>query len=180
MVLLTDEAEGLKFKLTDGVSVTKDGMIYFTDASYKYAFEDHLYDLLESRPYGRLLSFDPNTRQTKVLLRDLYFPNGVAVSPDQNSLIFCETPLKRCKQYWLQGSRKGSVDVLIDNLPGFPDNINYDGQNDYLIAISSVRPNLDLQSPAELSDCILAVPSSRAIKDAPTNPEEYGYSEQIR
>lgn len=93
MVLLSDEAEGLKFKLTDGVSVTKDGMIYFTDASYKYAFEEHLYDLLESRPYGRLLSFDPNTRQTKVLLRDLYFPNGVAVSPDQNSLIFCETPL---------------------------------------------------------------------------------------
>ncbi|GMP32134.1 hypothetical protein CsSME_00006032 [Camellia sinensis var. sinensis] len=34
--LLTDEAEDVKFKLTDGVDITKDGMIYFTDASYKY------------------------------------------------------------------------------------------------------------------------------------------------
>lgn len=93
MKLLTNEAEGIKFKLTDEVALTKDGMIYFTDASYKYAFEDYLYDLLESRPHGRLLSFDPKTEETKVLLRDLYFPNGLAVSPDQNSLIFCETPL---------------------------------------------------------------------------------------
>ena len=100
MMLLTDEAEGLKFKLTDGVGVTEDGMIYFTDASYMYAFEDHLYDILGRHPYGRLLSFDPNTGETKVLLRDLYFPNGVAVSPDQNSLIFCETPLQ-VQVFWL-------------------------------------------------------------------------------
>lgn len=91
--LLTDEAEGKKFKLTDGVDIARDGTIYFTDASYKYEFEKYLYDLFESRPYGRLLSYNPNTRETKVLLRDLYFPNGVAVSPDQNSVIFCETPL---------------------------------------------------------------------------------------
>ncbi|KAI3890621.1 hypothetical protein MKW92_036592 [Papaver armeniacum] len=31
--LLTDEAEGLKFRLTDGVDVADDGVIYFTDAS---------------------------------------------------------------------------------------------------------------------------------------------------
>lgn len=88
---LTDEAEGVKFKLTDGVDVARDGLIYFTDASYKYNLEEHLMDILEGRPYGRLLSFDPSTKETKVLVRDLFFPNGVVVSPDQNSLIFCET-----------------------------------------------------------------------------------------
>ncbi|KMT06880.1 hypothetical protein BVRB_6g152190 [Beta vulgaris subsp. vulgaris] len=135
--LLTDEAEGQKFKFTDGVDIAKDGTIYFTDASYKYGFQDYLLDILEARPYGRLLSFDPNTKETKVLLHDLYFPNGVVISPDQNSLIFCETPMKRCRTYWIRGNRKGAVDSFIDNLPGYPDNIHSDGKTKYWIAISS-------------------------------------------
>lgn len=141
MKVLANEADGIRFKLTDGVDVANDGTIYFTDASYKYAFEEYLYDILENRPYGRLLSFNPNTGQTKVVLRDLYFPNGVALSPDQDSLIFCETPLKRCRRYWIQGSKKGCVDAFIDDLPGFPDNIHFDGHNNYLIAISSSLPH---------------------------------------
>ncbi|KAK9669844.1 hypothetical protein RND81_13G158700 [Saponaria officinalis] len=138
--VLTNEAEGVKFRLTDGVDVAEDGTIYFTDASYKYQLHEHLNDIFEYRPYGRLLSFNPNTNETKVLLRDLYFPNGVAVSPDQISVIFCETPLKRCRRYWLEGSKKGSVEAFIDNLPGFPDNIHCDGQGSYWIGISSSIP----------------------------------------
>ena len=88
---LTDEAEGLKFKLTDGVDVAVDGMIYFTDASYKYGLKEHIQDILEGRPHGRLMSFDPSTKETKVLVRDLFFANGVVVSPDQNSVIVCES-----------------------------------------------------------------------------------------
>ncbi|KAL2939629.1 Protein STRICTOSIDINE SYNTHASE-LIKE 6 [Bienertia sinuspersici] len=112
ITLLTDEAEGKKFKLTDGVDIAKDNTIYFTDASYKYDFENHLHDILESRPYGRLLSYNPNTKQTKVLLQDLYFANGVT----------------------------GVVDAFVDNLPGYPDNIHCDGENNYWIAISSSLP----------------------------------------
>ena len=88
---LTDEAEGIKFKLTDGVDVAVDGMIYFTDASYKYSLKEYIWDILEGRPHGRLMSFDPSTKETKVLVRDLFFANGVSVSPDQNSVIFCES-----------------------------------------------------------------------------------------
>lgn len=89
--LLTDTAAGVKFALTDGVDVAADGTIYFTDASYKYNLANHMTDALEARPHGRLLSFDPATGLTAVLVRDLYFANGVAVSPDQSSLIYCET-----------------------------------------------------------------------------------------
>jgi len=89
--LLTDAAEGLKFALTDGVDVATDGTIYFTDASYKHTLAQFMVDVLEARPHGRLMSFDPTTRRTTVLARDLYFANGVAVAPDQESLIFCET-----------------------------------------------------------------------------------------
>lgn len=91
--LMTNEAEGLKFRFTDGIDVASDGLIYFTDASYKYNFEMYMLDVLEGRPHGRLMSFNPSTNQTVVIARDLYFANGVALSPDQHSLIFCETPL---------------------------------------------------------------------------------------
>lgn len=135
--LLTDSAEGQQFKLTDGVDIGEDGMIYFTDASHKYSFKDFAFDFLEGRPYGRFMSYDPSTQQTKVLLRDLYFPNGVAVSPDQNSVVFCETPLRRCKKYYIQGERKGSTEIFVNNLPGMPDNIRYDGEGHYWIALST-------------------------------------------
>ncbi|XP_020688018.1 protein STRICTOSIDINE SYNTHASE-LIKE 7-like [Dendrobium catenatum] len=133
--VLTDEAEGKKFKLTDGVDVSSKGIIYFTDASYKYSLDMHLLDSLEGRPYGRLLSFDPSSNQTTVLLRDLYFANGVSLSPDQQSLIFCETPLWRCRRYHIEGEKKGRVEEFIENLPGFPDNIRYDGDGHYLIGL---------------------------------------------
>ncbi len=91
--LLTDEADGQKFKTTDAVDVAHNGMIYFTDASYKYGLSKATWDILEGKPHGRLMSYDPATKTTKVLVRNLYFANGVAVTPDQNYVIYCETPV---------------------------------------------------------------------------------------
>jgi sugar lactone lactonase YvrE len=89
--LLADEAEGVKLKLTDAVDIAEDGTIYFTDASYKYNLLEFFWDFLEGKPYGRAISYDPVTKETKVLAHDLYFANGVAVSPDQQYVVFCET-----------------------------------------------------------------------------------------
>ncbi|KAF0928560.1 hypothetical protein E2562_006006 [Oryza meyeriana var. granulata] len=137
--LLTDEAEGVKFALTDGVDVAGDGTLYFTDASHKHSLAEFMVDVLEARPHGRLMSFDPSTRRTTVLAGDLYFANGVAVSPDQDSLVFCESVMRRCSRYHLRGDKAGTVDKFIDNLPGFPDNIRYDGDGRYWIALSAGR-----------------------------------------
>ncbi|CAN6288896.1 unnamed protein product [Urochloa humidicola] len=139
VALLTDAAEGVKFALTDGVDVAADGTIYFTDASYKYNLANHMADVLEARPHGRLMSFDPATGRTAVLARDLYFANGVAISPDQSSLIYCETVVRRCSRYHITGDKKGTVERFIDNLPGVPDNIRYDGEGRYWIALSAGR-----------------------------------------
>ncbi|KAK4764014.1 hypothetical protein SAY87_013452 [Trapa incisa] len=133
--LLTDEAEGLKFRLTDGVDVAEDGVIYFTDASYKYRFKDFIWDILEGMPHGRLMSFDPKTRRTQVLVRHLYFANGVAVSPNQDFVVFCETTMSRCRRFHLTGEKKGTVDTLVEHLPGTPDNIRYDGEGHYWIGL---------------------------------------------
>jgi sugar lactone lactonase YvrE len=132
--LLTDEADGAKFKLTDAVTVADNGVLYFTDASYKYTLNQLSLDMLEGKPFGRLLSFDPTTRVTKVLLKDLYFANGITISPDQTHLIFCETPMKRCSKYYISEER---VEVFTQSLPGYPDNIRYDGDGHYWIALPS-------------------------------------------
>lgn len=91
--VLADEADAMKFKLTDGVDVAKDGTVYFTDASYKYNLHEFFQDIMEGRPRGRLISFDPISKRPNVLLTDLYFANGIAVSPHQDCVIFCETPM---------------------------------------------------------------------------------------
>ncbi|KAL5754328.1 hypothetical protein ACOSP7_022548 [Xanthoceras sorbifolium] len=136
-LLLTDEADGRKFKLTDAVDIAEDGMIYFTDASYKYDLKDHIFDVLEGKPHGRFMSFDPKTRTTRVLVPDIYFANGVAVSPDQTYVVFCETVMRRCKKYYIKGDKSGRVEKFIDDLPGVPDNIHYDGQGLYWIALNT-------------------------------------------
>ncbi|PWA95391.1 Six-bladed beta-propeller, TolB-like protein [Artemisia annua] len=132
--VLTNKAEGMKIGLSDGVVVAKNGMVYFTDATYKCSYRDAMNDLLEGRPHGRLLSYDPSTKQTKVIVRDLYFANGVELSPEEDFVIFCETFMMRCHRYYLQGDKKGSVDVFANNLPGLPDNVRYDGDGHYWIA----------------------------------------------
>ncbi|XP_007046542.2 PREDICTED: protein STRICTOSIDINE SYNTHASE-LIKE 5 [Theobroma cacao] len=148
--LLTDEADGLKFKITDGVDIADNGMIYFTDASYKYDSNDHLLDMLEGKPHGRFMSFDPVTRKTRVLVSNLYFANGVAVSPRQDSVIFCETTMRRCRKYYIQGNQQGQLEKFVDQLPGFPDNIRYDGDGHYWIGLpleTSATLDLALRYP---------------------------------
>ncbi|KAI7738366.1 hypothetical protein M8C21_008429, partial [Ambrosia artemisiifolia] len=134
---LTNEAEGVKFGTTDAVAVAKNGVLYFTDASWKYDLHNFALDLLEGRPYGRLMSYDPSTKRTKVIARDLYYANGVELSPEQDFVIFCETPMMRCSRYYIKGEKEGSVDVFIDRLPGMPDNIRYDGEGNYWIGIAA-------------------------------------------
>ncbi|KAJ6996905.1 hypothetical protein D5086_010455 [Populus alba] len=143
--LLADEAEGVKFKLTDAVDIAEDGTIYFTDASYKYNLLEFFWDLLEGKPYGRAISYDPVTKETKVLAHNLYFANGVVVSPDQQYVVFCESFMRRCRKYYIQGKKKGSLETFIDNLPGLPDNIHHDGHGHYYIALASeITVALDL------------------------------------
>ncbi|XP_078161555.1 protein STRICTOSIDINE SYNTHASE-LIKE 6-like [Carex rostrata] len=137
--VLANEAEGIKFGITNGVDVASDGTIYFTDTSYKYNYKNLILDMLEAQPHGRLMSFDPSNKNTTVLVKDLYFANGVSVAPDHKSLIYCETVLRRCRRYHIQGKKKGTVENFIDNLPGYPDNIRYDSEGCYWIAIFAGR-----------------------------------------
>lgn len=54
------------------------------------------------------------------------------------NFVGCLNCRRRCKKYYIKGERKGSVDIFIDNLPGAPDNLRYDGEGHYWIALATV------------------------------------------
>lgn len=137
--VLATEANGLPFGFTDDVDIGPNGIIYFTDASSKWHQPDYELDLLETRPWGRLLAHHPETGETRVLLDGLYFANGVAVSPAGDYLLVNETWRYRVLRYWLLGPRAGQHEVFIDNLPGFPDGISSNGKGVYWLALPSPR-----------------------------------------
>lgn len=137
-VLSTSEG-GVPFKFTDALDISESGVIYFTDASTQYEQSEYLYDLLESKPYGKLLSYDPANGQTKLLINNLYFANGVALSAQEDFVLVNETYRYRILKYWLKGPKAGSHEIFIDNLPGFPDNISSNGNGTFWLALFTVR-----------------------------------------
>jgi sugar lactone lactonase YvrE len=137
--VLATEAGGVPFRCPNDLDVARDGTIYFTDASSKFSLTQLKEDLLEHQPNGRLLAYDPRTRQTRVLLNDLYFANGVAVSPDQSFVLVNDTGTYSVRRYWLTGPKQGQADVFIDNLPGFPDGISSNGKDTFWLALVNGR-----------------------------------------
>ena len=137
--VLTTEAAGVPLRFTDDLDIAADGTIYFSDASSRFEQPDYLLDLLEARPHGRLLSHDPASGETRVLLEDLYFANGVALSADETFVLVNETYRYRITRYWLKGEKAGTSDIFIDNLPGLPDNLQGDGDGTFWVALPTPR-----------------------------------------
>ncbi|TFH40103.1 MAG: SMP-30/gluconolactonase/LRE family protein [Chrysiogenales bacterium] len=142
ITLLADSAGGVPFRFTDDLDIARDGTIYFTDASSKFRQSEYLFDLLEARPHGRFLSYDPRTGRTRVLLDGLYFANGVALSRNEDFALVNETYRYRVMRYWLKGPKSGTSDIFIDNLPGFPDNISSNRKGTFWLALFTVRNDI--------------------------------------
>ena len=135
-------ADGVHFMCLNDLDVGADGTIYFTEASRKFPMAQHVNDLLEHQPNGRLLALDPQSQSPRTLLEDLYFANGVAVSPDQTFVLVAETGKYRVRRFWLKGPNMGKSDVFIDNLPGFPDGISSNGKDKFWLALVTPRQAL--------------------------------------
>jgi hypothetical protein len=127
---------------TNDLDIAADGTIYFTDASSKFPLTDFTADILEHGPNGRFLAYDPKTKTTRTLLRDLSFANGVAVSPDQSFVLVVETAAYRIHRLWLTGPKAGQTEIFIDNLPGFPDGLSSNGRDKFWLALVTPRDTL--------------------------------------
>lgn len=140
--VLATEADGAKFNCLNDLDVGADGTIYFTEASHKFPMTQHVHDLLEHQPNGRLMALGPQSQKPRTILRGLYFANGVAVSPDQTFVLVAETGMYRVRRVWLKEPKIGQEDIFIDNLPGFPDGISSNGRDRFWLALVTPRQAL--------------------------------------
>ena len=137
--VLANQVDGRPLVFADDLDVSSTGVVWFSDASAKFTQRDYKLDMLESRPNGRLMTYDLNTHQSKTVVDKLYFANGVALAADESFVLFNETTRYRVQRLWLTGPKAGTQDVLIDNLPGFPDGITRGDDGLFWIAIPSPR-----------------------------------------
>jgi sugar lactone lactonase YvrE len=139
---LATGAEGSQFNCLNDLDVAADGTIYFTEASNKFPMKEFTADVLEHGPNGRLLAYDPKTKQARTVIPGIHFANGVAVSPDQSFVLVNETGEYRVLRVWLTGSKAGIAEVFIENLPGFPDGISSNGNGKFWLALVTPRNKL--------------------------------------
>ncbi|HET6670928.1 MAG TPA: SMP-30/gluconolactonase/LRE family protein [Pyrinomonadaceae bacterium] len=137
--VLSTEAGGLTFRITNDLDIARNGTIYFTDASSRFPLTNYKADILEHQSTGRLLAYDPATKTTRLVLGGLSFANGVAVSPDQSFVLVNETGKYRIHRVWLNGANAGKSEIFIDNLPGFPDGISTNGKDKFWLALVTPR-----------------------------------------
>lgn len=146
--LLAIDADGEVSLLTDRVTandpigyansivVSPDGTVYFTQSSARFlpaewggTLEASVLDIIEQAASGRVLAYDPATGSTRIVARGLSFANGIALSSDGRSLFVNETGRYRvwkidrdAKDLDVRGG-SSQARVLLDNLPGYPDNL---------------------------------------------------------
>ncbi len=136
--VLTTTCGGAPLVFTDDVDVASDGTVWFTDATQRFQQPDWKMDIIESSATGRLCSYRMGDADAEEQLTDIAFANGVAVDPAGAFVLVNETSRYRVRRLWLSGPRAGTDDVLVEDLPGFPDGIST-GDGVFWIAIASPR-----------------------------------------
>jgi ribose transport system permease protein len=153
VVKLTDETNRSMFsviddsriRLADDLDIAPDGRIFFSEASVRYNDWDWPVDMIESRGNGRLICYDPRDGSTRTVVRNLIFANGITCLPDGESLLFTESWACKVSRYWFEGPKKGRIETVLDNLPGYPDNINRASDGNFWLCLVGMRgPALDL------------------------------------
>ena len=138
-VLATHLPDGSPIVFPDAVTIAAGGDVYFTDATRRYSpareggtFEASLLDLVEHIPTGRVLVWHPQDGRVEVVADGLSFANGIVMSGDGRSVLVAESGNYRV---WRidAGARgldlshgapaDGRARVLLDGVPGFPDNL---------------------------------------------------------
>ena len=136
ITILSTEFGGVPFLLTDDLDIASDGMIYFSDASSVYNLENSGDDWNQAN--GRLLSYNPITEQTSLLLDGLYFANGVALNHDERFVLVNETWRGHVRRYWLSGPNEGQTDIfanIYDNIGWvYVDNITFNDESIFWVA----------------------------------------------
>jgi ribose transport system permease protein len=134
-----------RMRFADDMDFAPDGRVFFSEATIRYDVGDWATDSIEGRGNGRILVYDPKTGVTRTALPKRMFPNGICMTGDGQSLLFAETWAGRVSRFWFDGPNKGRVLTIIDDMPGYPDNIRRSSDGQFWVALLGMRtPAMDL------------------------------------
>lgn len=119
---LVTDLDGVRMRFCNNAAIAADGTIWFSDSSLHYGIHQWKDDFVQHTRTGRLVRRDVDGTVT-VVIDDLAFANGVALSSDEQFVAVAETGARTVVRWWIAGPRAGERDFLVRDLPGYPDNI---------------------------------------------------------
>lgn len=135
-----DNVGGQPLRSVTAIAVAGDGTIYLTDGSRNNPSDRWMHDLMSNLPgSGRVIVCQPGLVQAEILANSLSWPNGVALSGDQQSLLVTEAWAHRLLSISRTGGHKRE---LVSNLAGYPGRIEPHGDGTFWIAFLSLRTQL--------------------------------------
>lgn len=134
---LLDALNDDRFFYINDLDVDENDVVYFTHASTKWNKVQFTEEVIEHRPYGSVWSYDLTTSEATLLVDNLHFSNGLTLGENDDYIVFVELLEYRVHRHWLRGDDAGETQIFIENVPGFPDNITYDGNDTFWLALAS-------------------------------------------
>lgn len=142
---LVSEVAGAPLIYANQLDVGRDGTVYFSNSSDRFDPETMggtkptaVMAIWEQSPTGYVARRTPDGVVEKIA-EGFVYANGVALSPDDDFLLIAETGRATVHKLWLSGDKAGTREVLMQNLPGYPDNIEPMGNGTYWMAFASPR-----------------------------------------
>lgn len=147
------EIDGGPVIYANQLDVARDGTVYFSNSSDRFDPETmggtkptSVLTIWEQSDTGYVARRTPDGTVEKIADGFVY-TNGVALSPDEDFLLISETGRARVHRLWLTGDRAGEQEVFLDNLPGYPDNLEAQGDGTYWLAFASPRVPSEVLMP---------------------------------
>jgi hypothetical protein len=124
------------------VAASVDGRIFAVEGSTGRLPEDWRHDLMEKRHHGRLITCDASLGSPATLLRELYYPYGLAIAPNSGELWLTESWAHRISRIALTESGAGRPIIVQRNLPGYPARLTPDGHGGFYLGLFARRTHL--------------------------------------
>ncbi|XP_001863709.2 adipocyte plasma membrane-associated protein [Culex quinquefasciatus] len=143
-LVLDGKTVNRKPRLFNSVAVAKNGDIYWTESSSDFDLQDGVFTIF-ANPSGRLFKYDRKTKKNTVLLDQLYFANGVVLSPNEDFVLVSETMSSTIRRVYLKGEKALQSDVFVEGLPGLTDNLIADEEGIWaplVLAADGENPSL--------------------------------------
>lgn len=132
-ITLAQDYEGKKFNSPNDIAVARNGAIYFTDPPY--GLEKNMADPLKELPYQGVFKLSKSGK-VSLLTDSISRPNGIALFPDQKTLLIANSDSRKPYWYLYDISKKGLKNgrIFFDARPfvktgkGMPDGLKIDSK----------------------------------------------------